>query len=73
MNINGIEIPEPIREAPEIGTEFWVACTHPNIVDYKHTWTGSRQFYPLLSLGIMHATKEAAQLHKEALLSLSAR
>lgn len=70
ININGIEVPEPMREAPEIGTQYWIATvidTEPGI----YAWREDVIDRLWLSLGVCHLTKEAAEMHRKALLSFT--
>ena len=70
ININGIEVPEPLREAPEIGSYFWV----PNIPipsPYRLSWEGKEVDFLALRAGLAHRTKEAAETHVRALLSFT--
>ena len=61
ININGYEVPEPLREIPE-------DAGHVYEVDF---YTGVKCLEAALRNGFVHATKEAAELHAEALLSFT--
>lgn len=71
ININGFEVPEPLREAPEVGTAFYVLnLSDPN----NPTQLGWYPCYPKLgwlSLGMAHTSREAAEIHAKALLSFT--
>lgn len=73
ININGYEVPEPLREAPIEGTIVY----YPNLyslglVNYNKFFDDS--FYRrLLNLGLLHSTQEAAKKHDRALLSFTAK
>ena len=70
ININGIEVPEPLREAPEIGSYFWV----PNIPipsPYRLSWEGKEVDFLALRAGLAYRTKEAADTHGRALASFT--
>ena len=71
ISINGIEVPEPMREEPEFNTEYWVAdpVAAGGAVDF--TWQNVAADERWLSLGICHLTKEAAAIHVNALLSFT--
>ena len=61
--------PEPMREAPEVGANFW----H---IDYwgipiRYTWGGDNTDKRYLAFGNVHLTKEAAQEHADALYKLN--
>ena len=71
ININGHEVPEPVREPPQIGR---ICCTpslshecEPN----AFMWSGSDRDLDRLILGIVHLTREAAEAHARALLSFT--
>lgn len=71
ININGFEVPEPCREEPKpIYTEVYLVDfgTIPNYrkVEYIHS-----NYYQYLQEGLVHLTKEAAELHAKALLSFT--
>ena len=73
ININGFEVPEPMREAPEVGTAFYV----PNLSEpdnpNKSGWHQCYLKQGWLCSGLAHASREAAVIHAEALLSFTAR
>lgn len=71
--INGYEVPEPLRAAPEEGTVIYTID-----VDSTELVSCPFNFLPTqtvqlrwLARGILHSTKEAAQLHAKALLSFT--
>ena len=70
--INGFEIPEPMRVRPAVGDAYY----------YPHLFSGGVRTFPWIGdeidqrafkSGQCHLTKEAAELHLEALLSFTAR
>ena len=72
--INGIEVPEPLREKPEVGAKYWI----PDIWDTEGDptsaaihWKNDGSDNGWFSIGICHLTKEAAELHAKALLSFT--
>lgn len=71
ININGFEVPEPMREEPEHGSSYWL--TDPLNIEGVNTctWYESATDKAWLSLGVCHLTEEAAKLHAEALLSFT--
>jgi len=71
ININGHEVPEPIREAPAMGTEYWTAGFA--LVGDMGTlhWEGDSVDSEHLRHGLCHATREAAEAHARALLSFT--
>ena len=71
ININGYEVPEPLRVAPDKLSMVWVVDFFhgPNAMPFN--WHGASKDYQLLSFGVIHTTKEAAELHAKALLSFT--
>ncbi len=72
IKINGYDVPEPLREAPKIGSEYFVAdpLTSGNRCC---TWAGSVTEYRYLKVGLIHLISAAAQTHIDALLSFTRR
>jgi hypothetical protein len=65
ININGYEVPEPLREEPKHGTLVWGA-----------TWSNmctlyTNEYRDFLSNGFLHLTEEAATTHRMALASFT--
>lgn len=72
ININGFEVPEPLREKPERDTDYYV----PTISDFnsfinEYTWEGDHIDNKFFSKGFIHLTEDAAELHAKALLSFT--
>ena len=65
------EVPEPCREAPEVGKKFWTLTPFGGAALF--TWDGSKPCYDALEGGFVHLTKEAAQQHYEAIKKLLAK
>ena len=66
--VNGVNVPEPVREPLEDGEWFWVADAASNWVG-GHKWSTTYSGHKsLLSLGLIHMTREAAQAHIDAML-----
>ena len=77
ININGIEVPEPMREMPPEGTSVYWPGFGPESGD-THTESADVGYYPdilpdLLRKGLLHLTEEAAAIHANALLSFTRR
>lgn len=72
ININGYEVPEPMREAPKVGTKYFVAsaayCTY-KMDSFK--WDGGAGDYKFLAAGICHLSEDDAAIHTKALLSFT--
>ena len=70
--INGIEVPEPMREKPEVGSHYWVPeVSSPAKYASIIVWCNDDDDKRWLELGICHLTREAAELHAMALLSFT--
>ena len=65
--VNGVNVPEPVRELLEDGEKFWVA--DPSAYDIYGGWWASKALeIQCLSRGLIHLTREAAQAHIDAML-----
>lgn len=71
ININGFEVPEPLRAAPPEGTRCWVVCPAADGDFQRIIWVRGGVQAAWLSKGLLHLTPEAAQLHAQALLSFT--
>lgn len=70
ININGYEVPEPIRVKPRVGDIYYIASLTSGIVQsyfFGDNTIETRWF----NQGLAHKTREAAELHLEALLSFT--
>ena len=72
VNINGYEVPEPLRVQPADGT----VCYYPDtlyVAVEKTTYRNADGSFhtPVLKAGLLHLSSEAAKLHLEALLSFT--
>jgi len=70
ININGIEVPEPLREAPPRFTEVWRLSLDDKPEKYRYDHNCELRKY-LLAAGMLHLTREAALLHSKALRSFT--
>ena len=71
ININGHEVPEPMRVAPEIGVTYWVADPVHERKSCEFCWDSNTHAPKWLRLGLCHSTREAAEAHARALLSFT--
>ncbi|EMJ6797683.1 hypothetical protein RGI81_003612 [Morganella morganii] len=70
IDINGHQVPEPVRESPDNNDLLWIAdITQPHA--QKLIWTHHPSDILMLERGILHLTKEAAEAHAAALLSFT--
>lgn len=71
IRIGEIDVPEPMRSAPEAGScYFFLALTGSGMV-VESEWGGNWVDELSLSRGICHTTKEAAIAHAKALILVS--
>jgi hypothetical protein len=72
IKIGGIEVPEPLREAPATGARVWVISSTglSSPVDW-FLWANREDNRNWLQRGICHLTEVAALKHAEALITLS--
>ena len=72
ININGYEIPEPMRVAPPTSTLVYIA--NPADTELATQFYAGGAIGPMtlcFESGLCHSTKEAAVLHAKALLSFT--
>ena len=70
ITVNGFEVPEPMREAPDIGTEYHLADAVNEDLAGSYQWKADSADSLWLSRGICHYTKEAAIAHAKAMLGI---
>lgn len=70
ITVNGFEVPEPIREAPAVGTKCYLACVTKREFVCCLYWDGLPADYHWLRLGLWHSTEEAAVIHAKAMLGI---
>jgi len=71
ININGFEVPEPMRVRPALDDNYF----YPNLFSGRvriFSWKGDEMDVRAFKLGLCHPTEEAAGLHLEALMSFTA-
>ena len=71
ININGIEVPMPLREYPKVGTVVFLASTNCTRGNNYSKWRNEGTCFEWIEKGIVHLTQEAAQKHIDALLSFT--
>lgn len=73
ININGHEVPEPLREAPEVGTQIFIVSLSSQSRDRvaPNRWSNCAVHSTWIDDGLIHLTREAAELHARALLSFT--
>ena len=66
-----VTIPEPLREAPEIGTEYWLAeLVFVESFASRFKWQGSVNDMLWLKRGLCFATEEAAIAAAKAMIPI---
>lgn len=70
ITVNGFKVPEPIREAPAVGTKCYLACVTKREFVCCIDWDGLPADYHWLRLGLWHSTEEAAVIHAKAMLGI---
>ena len=74
IHINGFEVPEPCREPLEAGTHYYMPDLVGSVDDlngggwFGSEWGDDDIDHTRLKAGIVHLTKEAADMHAKALL-----
>jgi len=73
ITVNGVVVPEPMREAPKQGTYFFTVGFTADIEVGGFHWYGLRWQERALKRGLCHLTEAAAITHFEALIKPSRR
>tara|TARA_R110000822_G_C15082049_1_gene469759 strand:+ start:214 stop:630 length:417 start_codon:yes stop_codon:yes gene_type:complete len=68
--INGIEVPEPVREPLNDGERYFVTDLRRC---YGSEWDNDEYDSQRLRAGIIHITGSSAEIHRKALLSCTAK
>ena len=63
-----VTIPEPLREEPEAGTDFFLAVPHSERLHYAFRWDGAEVTRLWLKRGLCFATKEDAIAAAKAMM-----
>lgn len=75
ININGFKVAGPLREAPAVGSMYYVAklwvLGDDDFYHGPYQWAGDQADGFTLAAGIVHTTAQAAKDHSEALLSFT--
>jgi hypothetical protein len=70
ININGFEVPEPLRKAPEEGDICY--CAFVGAGPYKFNYNPEDDAHAeWLEMGVLHSDIESAKIHHNALLSFT--
>jgi hypothetical protein len=71
ININGYEVPEPVRKPLQNGTTYHTVSMSGALCIDSYIWSGDSYDRNHLDHGLIHLTEEAAELHRAALLSFT--
>lgn len=71
IRIGDMEVPEPMKTAPEYGTVYWFPSFRHSKPANNFAWSGDEGDNRMLQRGFCHATKEAAEAHAQALILIS--
>lgn len=71
IRIGDMEVPEPMKTAPEYGTVYWFPSFHCSEVADNCSWAGDDIDNRLFQRGFCHATLKAAEAHAKALIKVS--
>lgn len=71
ITVNGVAVPEPLREAPPYGTTVWATSLAVEGEASELTYRIWPVYQLLLERGLLHLTEEAAIKHARALISAS--
>lgn len=69
IRIGDMDVPEPMRIAPAIGSLYWLVSAASGSTCF--TWLDSALDKCWLSFGVIHTTEEAAEQHRRALILVS--
>ncbi|MFA5670247.1 MAG: hypothetical protein WC967_13475 [Balneolaceae bacterium] len=69
ININGFEVPEPVRKLEDRQVYHWINVSMGKVQTTNYADFGEDNVR--LVNGVVHLTKEAAQIHLDALLSFT--
>ena len=70
VNINGIEVPEPLRSAPEKGQLYYAPNLCARTLVSILIWQECSFDFQMLKSGFIHLTEEAAKAHAKAMLGI---
>lgn len=71
IRIGKYDVPEPVREPLENGTEYWGVDLTAEELAWNYKWNSAVFCNLMWRRGLIHLTKEAAVIHAKALLSLT--
>lgn len=71
IRIGEYDVPEPLREMPTLGTDYYITDIAGSSLYGVATWVCDVEDITWFNRGMVHSTKDAAICHAKALLSLT--
>lgn len=71
IKVNGFDVPAPMSEAPELGSEYFIPSINNDDFVEHHEFHGDSYDKRWLSRGLIHSTKSAAIAHAKAMLGIN--
>ena len=71
IRIGDMDVPPPMRVAPEIGTDYWLVALLFESVIHRHTWTDCALDLLRLKRGLCHLKEADCRTNAEALIKAS--
>lgn len=71
IRIGEIDVPEPVRESLPLGVKYYFPSLNYSPTYDEFLWQGDPFDNRVLKRGLVHLTKEAAELHAKALILVS--
>lgn len=71
ININGYEVPEPVRTPLKYDEEYYYINLYSDIGTHCAMWRDDSFDKSVLKKGLVHLTEENAKIHYDALLSFT--
>lgn len=71
ININGYEVPQPVRDSLKTGDKYYFANPATLGAPDQHIWTGDSWDINVLNKGLIHLSKKAVKKHNKALRSFT--
>lgn len=71
IRIGEYDVPEPLREMPTLGTDYYITDITSSSLYGVATWVCDVEDITWFNRGMVHSTKDAAICHAKALLSLT--
>lgn len=71
ININGFEVPEPLKIKPQFGQQYYVPWLSCESLFDRFEWQDDNVDNRFLGRGLCHLDKEPAIIHAKALLSFT--